>query len=67
MKTVVINVDTLSSAKLLMELAKKLNFKARVLTDSQKEDIAFLSIMEARKNEPALPVSQLYSILKKAK
>ena len=67
MRTVVINVDTPSSAKLLLELAKKLNFKARLLSDSQKEDIALLSIMESRKEEQTLPVSKAYEILKKVK
>ncbi len=65
MRTVVINVDTPSSAKLLLELAKKLNFKARLLSDTQKEDIALLSIMESRKDEVALPVSKAYDTLRK--
>ena len=39
MKTVVIKVDDNSSAKLFLDLAKKLNFKARVLTDKENEDV----------------------------
>ena len=49
MSTIVINVDDKSSAKLFLDLARKLECKARVLTEEQKEDIALLSMMEERK------------------
>ncbi|MEO5642457.1 MAG: hypothetical protein ABIQ40_16900 [Bacteroidia bacterium] len=50
MKTLVINVDSDSSAKLLIDLAKKMHFKARILSDQQKEDDGLLAMMEERKN-----------------
>jgi len=65
MSTIVINVDDRSSAKLFLDLAKKLNFKARILTEDQKEDWALSSMMEARKGEQALPVESALDILAK--
>ncbi len=44
---------------------KKLNIKASFLSDTQKEDIALLSIMESRKDEEALLVSKTYDTLRK--
>ena len=46
MDTILINVDDKSSVKLFMELAKKLHFKARVLSEEQKEDWALLSMVK---------------------
>ena len=57
MKTLVINVDNDSSAKLLIDLAKKLHFKARILSDQQKEDAGLLAMMEERKKEKTVPVN----------
>src|SRR2546423_461654 len=48
MSTIVINVDDKSSVKLFLDLARKLQIKARVLTDEQKESWALLSMMEER-------------------
>jgi hypothetical protein len=67
MSTIVINVDDTSSVKLFLELARKLNFKARVLTEKQKEDFALLSMMEERSQEPSMPVDSTFKILSKAK
>lgn len=67
MKTILIRVDENSSAKLFMDLAKKLNFKARILNETLKEDAALLAIMEERKNEKTFPISKSYDILKKVK
>ncbi|HKR07254.1 MAG TPA: hypothetical protein VJY62_21650 [Bacteroidia bacterium] len=67
MKTILIHVDENSSAKLFMDLAKKLNFKARILNETLKEDAALLAIMEERKNEKTFPISKSYDILKKVK
>ena len=67
MSTIVINVDDNSSVKLFLELARKLNFKARVLTEKQKEDFCVLSMMEERSKEPSLPVDSALKILNKAK
>jgi len=50
-KTLVIYVDNDSSAKFILELARKLRFKACVLSSEQKEDAALLAMMEERKND----------------
>lgn len=67
MKTLMINVDNDSSLKLLMDLAKKLHFKARVLSEEQKEDAGLLAMMEQRKYDEAIPVSKIYEQLRKVK
>lgn len=67
MKTLVINVDSDSSAKLLIDLAKKLHFKARILSDQQKEDAGLLAMMEERKKEKPVPIAKTLSILRKIK
>lgn len=67
MNTIVINVDDKSSAKLFLDLAKKLRFKARVLTEEQKEDLALLAMMEERSKESPLAIESTLKILRKAK
>ena len=67
MSTIVINVDDKSSAKLFLDLAKKLSFKAMILTDQQKEDWALLTMMQSRVEEPALPVESALDILSRIK
>jgi hypothetical protein len=65
MSTIVIDVDDKSSAKLFLDLARKLHFKAKVLTEQQKEDWALLSMMNERSEEPSLPVDTTLRILNK--
>jgi len=65
MSTIVINVDDKSSAKLFLDLAKKLHFKATILTDAQKEDWALLAMMNSRGKEPAVPIESALKILSK--
>lgn len=67
MSTIVINVDDKSSVKLFLSLARKLHFKARVLTEEQKEDWGLLSMMEERNKESSLPVESVFEILNKVK
>jgi hypothetical protein len=67
MSTIVIDVDDQSSAKLFLDLAKKMHFKARLLTEQQKEEWALLSMMEERSNEPSLPIESALKILSKYK
>lgn len=67
MSTVVINIDDNSSVKLFLELAKKLHFKAHVLTEAQREEIGLVTLMKQRSKEPSLPVESAYKILKKVK
>ncbi len=64
MSTILINVDDKSSAKLFLDLARKMHFKARLLNDEQKEDLALLSMMKERSEEPSLPVDSALSILR---
>jgi hypothetical protein len=59
--------DDASSIKLFLELARKLRYKARVLSDEQKEDVALLKMMDERRKEPSLPVESTYKILRKGK
>ncbi|MBI3510414.1 MAG: hypothetical protein HY064_07100 [Bacteroidetes bacterium] len=65
MKTLVINVDNDSSARLLIELAKKLHFKTRILSDEKKEDVGLISMMMERESDELIPVSRSLDILKK--
>lgn len=65
MKTIVINVENNSAAKLFLELAKRLKFPAHILNKQEKEDVALLAIMEERKKEAAVPVSETLKLLKK--
>lgn len=67
MRTLMINVDNDSSVKLLMELAKKLHFKARVLSEEQKEDAGLLAMMEDRKDDETVPASKIHEQLRKVK
>ena len=67
MKTVLINVDSDASAKLLMQLAKKLRFKARLLNKEQREDNALLALMETRKDDKTVSIKKTYEILRKVK
>ena len=63
MSTIVINANDRSSVKLFLDLAKKLNFKARVLTDEQNENLALLTMMEERSSEESLPIECALNIL----
>ncbi len=67
MSTVVIEVDDKVSLKLFMDLAKKLQLKAKVLTETQKEDFALLSMMEQRKNDESVDVNSTLELLSKIK
>ena len=67
MSTIVINANDRSSVKLFLDLAKKLNFKARVLTDEQNENLALLTMMEERSSEESLPIESALNILENVK
>ena len=47
--TILINVDDKPSEKLFLDLARKLNCKARVLTDAQRESLHLGQLMETEK------------------
>ena len=67
MKSIIINADSDSSVKLLMGLAKKLNFKARILDKDKMEDAVLLALMNERKSEASEPLSKTYDLLRKVK
>lgn len=67
MKAIIINADTDSSVKLLMDLARKMNFKARILDKEKMEDAVLLALMNQRKQEASEPVSKTYDLLRKVK
>jgi hypothetical protein len=52
METVLLNSDSRSDMKLLLDLAKKIGIKARVITESEIEDIGLANaIKQGRTNE----------------
>ena len=63
MSTIVIDIDDKSSVKLFMDLAQKMHFKVKVLTEAQKEDWALLQMMEKREGEQLLTIESALSIL----
>ena len=67
MKSIIINADTESSVKLLMDLARKMNFKARILNKEKMEDAVLLALMNQRKQEASEPISKTYDLLRKVK
>ena len=67
MKAIIINADTDSSVKLLMDIARKMNFKARILDKEKMEDAVLLALMNQRKQEASEPVSKTYDLLRKVK
>ena len=67
MKSIIINADSDASVKLLMGLAKMLNFKARILDNDKMEDAVLLSLMNERKSEASEPLSKTYDLLRKVK
>ena len=67
MSTIVINIDDKPSAKLFLYLAKKMRFKAGMLTDQQKEDWELLAMLESRDKEPVMPVESALDILSRIK
>lgn len=52
MKTVILNSDSKTDLKLLMDLAKKIGVKSRILSESEIEEIGLAnSIRKGRTNE----------------
>jgi len=65
MKTIVINADNDTVAKLLTGLAKKMGLKSQILSEQKKEDLALIrAINEGMKSEK-LPLKTSYDILDK--
>jgi len=50
-----------------MDIARKMNFKARILDKEKMEDAVLLALMNQRKQEASEPVSKTYDLLRKVK
>lgn len=65
MKTIVINTENDSIAKLLSDLAKNLGLTTQVLTDKKKEDLALMRAIDEGMKSEKLPVKSSYAIIDK--
>jgi hypothetical protein len=65
MKTIVINTENESIAKLLSDLAKKLGLSSKILTDKKKEDLALMRAIDEGMKGEKLPVNTSYAIIDK--
>lgn len=65
MKTVVINTDNDSVAKLLTSLAKKMGLKSQVLSSQKKEDLALIRAIDEGLKSERLPLKSSYTIIDK--
>jgi len=63
MKTIVINTDDDSIAKLLSGIAKKMGLKPYILNDPKKEDIAMMRAIDEGMQSDKLPLKSSYDIL----
>ena len=61
--TILIDVDDKPSEKLFLDLARKLNCKARVLTDAQKENLHLGRLMETEKTGTAVSRKAIFKQL----
>jgi len=62
MKTVIVNVPE-DKELFFLALLKEYRFKSRVLSDEDKEETAFLTLMYQREKEEAYPISTTEHIL----
>jgi rubrerythrin len=65
MKTIVINTENDSIAKLLSDLAKNLGLTSQVLTDKKKEDLALMRAIDEGMKGEKLSVKTSYAIIDK--
>ena len=65
MKTIVINADNDSEAKLFTGLAKKMGLKSKVLTDQKKEELGMMRAIDEGMKSEKLPLKTSYEILDK--
>ena len=63
MKTIVINAEDDSVAKLLTGLAKKMGLKSYVLSDQKKEEIALIRAIDESMGGEKLRLKSAYDIL----
>ena len=65
MQTIIIQSESKSNLKLLLELAKKLGMSSRSLSASEKEDIGLLKAMEEGKNSGRVSEKSIFDLLQK--
>jgi hypothetical protein len=65
MKTIVINTENESMAKLLSDLAKNLGLTSQVLTDKKKEYLALMRAIDEGMKGEKLSVKTSYAIIDK--
>lgn len=65
MKTIVINTEDDSMAKLLSALAKNLGLTTHILTDKKKEDLGLMRAIDEGMKGEKLPVKSSYAIIDK--
>jgi hypothetical protein len=65
METVVLNGNSKENLKLLIELAKKLGFTAKILTDTEKEDIALHEAIKQGRTNKFVEVESFIEEMKK--
>jgi hypothetical protein len=65
MDTVILNSDSKSDLKLLINLAKKLGIDARLLSDDEKEDIGMLNAIKKGRTSKYVDAESFIDKLKK--
>ena len=65
MESVIIFPKAKSDLKLLKDIAKRMGFASRIITEDEKEDIALLRAMEEGKKTKLVPRSTIVKKLRK--
>ncbi len=63
MKAIILESDNTSDIRLLVELAKKLNIRAKILSSEEKEDIALANVMLQKESGEYLTEEELITKL----
>jgi hypothetical protein len=65
MKTVILNSDSKTDLKLLMDLAKKIGVKSRILSESEIEEIGLANSMRVGRTNEFVDTSSFIKKLRK--
>lgn len=65
MQTLILNGESAGDIKLIAELARKMGLKAKILTDSEKEDIAMLQAIKKGRTRQYIDKEKLIESLRK--
>jgi len=65
MQTLILNGESAGDIKLIAELARKMGLKAKILTDSEKEDIAMLQAIKKGRTRQYVDKEKLIESLRK--